>query len=160
MVIIYLGAIVAANLLVGWFGPAATIFNAFIFIGLDITARDRLHDKWAGRRLPLKMVALIAAGGAISWALNNAVANIALASTVSFAAAATVDGVVYHLAKRKPWVIRSNVSNIASAAVDSALFPLIAFGWSPMVAVMIGQFAAKVFGGLVWSFILRGRNER
>lgn len=160
MVIVYLGAIVAANLLVGWFGPAGTIFNAFVFIGLDITARDRLHDKWTGRGMPLKMAALIAAGGAISWTLNNAVANIALASTVSFAAAATVDGAIYHLAKRKTWIIRSNSSNIASAAVDSALFPLLAFGWPPMVAVMVGQFAAKVLGGLVWSFILRRKGER
>ena len=40
---LYLVAIIAANLLVAKFGPAISIVNAFLFIGLDLTARDKLH---------------------------------------------------------------------------------------------------------------------
>lgn len=43
-VIMYLVAIVLANLTVAAFGPRMVIVNAFLFIGLDLTARDRLHD--------------------------------------------------------------------------------------------------------------------
>ena len=56
---------------------------------------------------------------------------------------------------RKPWLIKSNGSNLASSAVDSLAFPLIAFGaFMPMV--VLGQFAAKVFGGAIWAWMLRG----
>lgn len=155
MVIVYLGAIVAANLLVGWFGPSVTIINAFLLIGLDITSRDRLHDRWHGRGLVWKMGLLISAGGLISWALNANLFNLALASTVAFAVSAVVDTLVYHLLRHRAWFIRCNVSNLASAAVDSILFPLLAFGWPPLVLVMLGQFAAKVIGGYLWSLVLR-----
>ena len=40
----YLAAIVAANLSVAAFGLAVSIANAFIFIALDLTSRDRLHE--------------------------------------------------------------------------------------------------------------------
>ena len=45
-VVLYLFAIVAANLLVARFGPSVTIINAFLFIGLDLTTRDGLHEAW------------------------------------------------------------------------------------------------------------------
>ena len=50
-VIIYLVAIVSANLLIIWFGPAVSILNAFFLIGLDLSLRDRLHDLWKGEGL-------------------------------------------------------------------------------------------------------------
>lgn len=46
MILMYLAAIVAANLLVARFGPSVVVLNAFLFIGLDITTRDSLHDRW------------------------------------------------------------------------------------------------------------------
>lgn len=46
LITLYLFAIVAANLLVAEFGPSVTILNAFLFIGLDITVRDHLHERW------------------------------------------------------------------------------------------------------------------
>ena len=61
-VIMYLVAIILANLTVATFGPNMVIINAFLFIGLDLTARDRLHDTWRGNNLLPKMAALIAAG--------------------------------------------------------------------------------------------------
>ena len=47
----YLTAIILANLTTAHFGKLATIPNAFFFIGLDLTARDRLHDAWRHRHL-------------------------------------------------------------------------------------------------------------
>lgn len=153
-VVMYLIAIVAANLLVVRFGPWVTIFNAFVLIGLDLTARDRLHDAWKGRRLWPKMFLLIAAGSAISYLLNRDAGQIALASMVAFGAAGVVDAIVYHLLGGYPRWMRVNGSNVPSAAVDSIIFPTLAFGgFLPLVT--LGQFAAKVSGGFVWSLVLQ-----
>lgn len=156
MIALYLVAIVAANLLVAWFGPAVTILNAFLFIGLDLTARDRLHDRWRGEGLVWKMGLLIASGGLISYLLNRDAGRIALASTVAFCAAALTDSLVYQLLRRRGYMLRVNGSNIPAAAVDSVVFPTLAFGgFLPWVT--LGQFAAKVLGGFVWSLILGRR---
>lgn len=150
---LYLVAIVAANLTVAWWGPSVTIANAFLFIGLDLTVRDRLHDAWRGDSLTWKMGALIASGGLLSYLLNRDAGSIALASSAAFAAAAAVDTVVYHLLRRRSFLIRANGSNMPSAAADSIIFPTLAFGgFLPLVT--LGQFAAKVAGGFVWSLIL------
>lgn len=156
----YLAAIVAANLAVVAFGPPATIINAFLFIGLDITARDRLHEAWRGRRLWLKMVALIASGSLISWLLNRNAGPVAVASLVAFAASGIADALTYHALRRRAWLVKVNGSNVVSAAVDSLIFPTLAFG-RLIVWVVLGQFIAKVAGGAVWAAVFRiqGRHK-
>ena len=153
MIAVYLAAIVAANLSVAAFGPAASILNAFLFIGLDLTTRDALHDRWHDDHLILRMGGLIAVGGAISFALNAGAGQIAVASTVAFALAAIVDGLVYAALGDRAYLVRVNGSNIPAAAVDSLVFPTIAFG-AFLPIVVLGQFAAKVAGGFVWSLVL------
>lgn len=156
-VLMYLAAIVLANLSSTYFGPQASIVNAFLFIGLDLTARDRLHDAWGGRGLLWKMGALIATGSLLSWIININAAQIAVASMIAFALAAIADTTVYHLLKNKAYLVKINGSNVVSAAVDSMVFPTIAFGgFLPLIT--LGQFLAKVFGGAVWAYILRGKN--
>lgn len=150
----YLLAIVLANLSVSMLGPRVAIANAFLFIGLDLTARDRLHDAWQGRKLFLKMAALIGSGSLLSYALNHDAGPVAVASFAAFACAATVDTLVYQRLHHKPRWARINGSNIPSAAVDSVVFPALAFGFPLLWPIMIGQFFAKVFGGFVWSLIL------
>lgn len=151
---LYLTAIVAANLSVTMFGPVAVIPNSLILIGLDLSCRDALHDRWSGRGLPWRMAALIAAGSVLSWLLNRNAGPIALASFCAFAAAATVDTLMYSWLHRQNWIVRSNGSNIPAAITDSAVFVLMAFG--PAAAALIPlQVAAKVFGGAVWSVVLR-----
>jgi hypothetical protein len=159
VIAVYLAAIVAANLSVAMFGPAASILNAFLFIGLDLTTRDALHDRWHDDHLILRMGALIAVGGAISFALNAGAGQIAVASTVAFALAATVDGLVYAALGDRAYLVRVNGSNIPAAAVDSLVFPTIAFG-SFLPLVVLGQFAAKVAGGFVWSLVLNALSVR
>lgn len=154
----YLAAIVAANLSVAEWGPTAAVYNAFLFIGLDLASRDALHDMWRGR-LIRNMAALILAGSALSyvaglWLGSGPFAGrIAVASAIAFGAAALADSVAYHLLRNRTWYERANQSNIAGAAVDSLVFvALWPFGFQFTLAFTL--FAAKVAGGVVWSFLL------
>jgi len=151
---LYLAAIVAANLTVTAWGPEWSIVNAFLFIGLDLTARDGLHESWTGRGLWPRMGALIATGSLLSWAVNADAGRIALASFVAFAAAGIIDTIVFQALKNQRRFDRITGSNVAASAVDSTLFPAIAFGFPLMWVVMVGQFAAKVGGGTIWASIL------
>jgi uncharacterized PurR-regulated membrane protein YhhQ (DUF165 family) len=152
-VAMYLAAAVLANLSVAYFGPGSTIVNAFLFIGLDLTARDKLHDAWRGKHLWIKMFVLIASGSLLSFLLNRNAGTIALASLAAFAGAGVVDALVYQFLHDKAWLVKVNGSNIFSAMADSMIFPTIAFG-AIMPLIMLGQFAAKVLGGFIWSWII------
>lgn len=153
LIAIYLIAIVVANLTIAYFGPAATPVVAFLFIGLDMTARDLLHERWQGRNLARNMTLLIASGSLISWLLNQGAAEIAIASLAAFALSGSADTLMYHLLRRYPRLVKVNGSNVVSSAVDSIVFPTMAFGLL-LPEVVLAQFAAKVGGGYVWSLIL------
>lgn len=152
----YLAAIVTANLLVAALGPAVAIANAFVFIALDLTSRDRLHEAWSGRGLAWKMAALIAAGSLLSYALNANAGPIALASFVAFAVSAALDTIVYALLHEKAYLVKVNGSNVVSAAADSLIFPALAFGLPLLWPIVAGQFAAKLIGGALWAWVLNG----
>lgn len=152
----YLAAIVAANLSIAMFGPPAAIINALALVALDLTARDRLHEAWAGRALWPRMGMLICTGGLLSYALGAG--PVAAASCAAFIAAGMADAAAYHAARRLPWLARANLSNAAGAMLDSAAFVLLAFGpaaW-PLIPA---QLLAKVAGGALWSWLLRPRTE-
>jgi uncharacterized PurR-regulated membrane protein YhhQ (DUF165 family) len=146
--IAYAVAMVAANLLVATFGPAISPINAFLLIGLDLTLRDWLHV----RLKTWQMGGLILGTGALTYLLNPAAGMIAVASAVSFLVAALVDWAIF-VKTTGSWIKRANVSNTAGAAVDSLLFPTIAFG-ALMPEIVALQFVAKVSGGAVWSYVL------
>lgn len=148
-----LAALAAANLTTAHFGPQASVYTALGLIALDLVARDALHDRLGGRARIALMAALVVAGGLIAYAINRDAGPIAVASSSAFAAAFTVDALVYHAARRLPWLERSNLSNVAAAIVDSAVFVAVAFPgflWS----VAIGQTTAKIAGGLVIALAL------
>lgn len=151
----YLAAIVAANWTLTEYGrehPEVALYNAFLFIGLDLTCRDSLHDLWRGRLLR-NMALLIVAGSALSYLVNRDSGRIALASMIAFGAAATADALTYHVLRNRTWYERANQSNIVGAGVDSLVFlPLSGIPWTwPLV---FSLFCAKVAGGVVWSFLL------
>lgn len=167
MWIIYLLAIVVANLLIVEFAvvfPAITAIVAFTLIGLDLALRDSLHDSWIGRGLLPRMTALIVAGGIVSYLINADAATVAIGSSVAFALAATGDTIVYHILRHRKYLTRANASNITGAAIDSLVFPLIALSFlspSTLATVIVGQFLAKSFGGAVWSGLISwGRKRR
>jgi len=152
LIVGYLIAIVTANLVVAAFGPSASVLTAFCLIGLVITARDRLHDRW-GDNLRRNMGALILTGSALSWMLGGGVQRIAIASAIAFLISETVDALLYHYLRDRSWYHRVNGSNSVSALVDSILFPWLAFG-GVMPLITLGQWIAKVFGGAIWSWVL------
>jgi len=158
-ILIFLLAIVAANLSVAYFGPVSTPFNAFILIGLDLSLRDHIHEKWHGQRLGLKMLGLICAGAAITYVFNRGAGMICVGSVVAFAAALFVDAVIYQRLFNKSRMVKMNGSNAGSALTDSILFPTIAFG-AFMPWIIVGQFLAKVVGGAFWAWVLTRKQRQ
>lgn len=147
-ILIYAAAMTLANLSIAHWGPWVSPINAFVLIGLDLALRDWLH-----MRLRLwQMGALIASTGLLTFAFNPAAGHIAVASAVAFTAAALVDWSVF---VRLPgsWLRRANGSNVAGAAVDSLIFPTLAFGVL-MPHIVALQFVAKVAGGAIWAALL------
>jgi uncharacterized PurR-regulated membrane protein YhhQ (DUF165 family) len=104
------------------------------------------------------MLALIAAAGALTYMLNPAAGKIAIASSVAFTAAALVDWMTF-ARLRGSWLIRANGSNVAGAAVDSLIFPTLAFG-ALMPHIVALQFVAKVAGGALWAWALSRTAQR
>lgn len=148
---IYGSAMILANLSVAAFGPAISPVNAFVLIGLDLALRDWLHV----RLKAWQMLALILATGLLTYLLNPAAGKIAIASACAFTAAAVVDWATFFKLKGS-WLFRANGSNVAGAAVDSLIFPTLAFG-ALMPHIVAMQFIAKVAGGSIWAYILNRR---
>jgi uncharacterized PurR-regulated membrane protein YhhQ (DUF165 family) len=158
-VLAYLAAIVTANLTLTTIlnaggSPWWSVATALVFIGADFTLRDGLTDAWHDRHLMPKMAALIVAGSVLSYAMNASSARIATASAVAWGSAAVVDWLIYTALGARPWMVRTTGSNIPSSAVDSVIFPTLAFG-GLNVALSVAQFVAKVAGGYIWALVLR-----
>lgn len=154
LVVIYIMCMVLANYLIFLFGPWFSPINAFLLIGLDMVIRDRLHDRWLGKNLVGRMGALIVVSSLITYLLNPTMMMIAVASSLAFASAMIVNGVIYHFVHKRQWMVRSNVSNIGGSATDSVVFPTVAFG-AMMPEIILLQFAAKMLGGLLWSYVFK-----
>lgn len=153
-ILIYAAAMTLANLSVAAFGPAISPLNAFVLIGLDLALRDWLHV----RLKAWQMLALIVAAGALTYMMNPAAGKIAVASSAAFTAAALVDWATF-ARLRGTWLFRANGSNVAGAAVDSLIFPTLAFG-ALMPHIVALQFVAKVAGGAIWAWALARTAQR
>lgn len=152
LVVAYLAAIVIANLTLTRWGPSAIIPNAFFLIGLDLITRDRLSDFWGTTRWR-KMGLLIAVGGMLSYWVNRDAAQIAVASTISFAVAEGAEALAYHVLRRQRWADRAPRAALLGAAIDSIVFPTLAFG-TFVFATSFAQFAAKLAGAVVWTWVI------
>ena len=147
-IVIYAVAMTCANLSIAAFGPWVSPINAFFLIGLDLALRDWLHV----RLRVWQMGALIAATGLLTYILNPSAQHIAIASAVSFALAALADWLTFTKLQGS-WLRRSMGSNVVGAAVDSLIFPTLAFG-ALMPAIVLMQFAAKAAGGAMWAALM------
>ena len=143
-IVAFAGALLLANLSAATFGPWVTPVNAFVLIGLDLALRDLLHARlrwW-------QMAGVIAGTAFLSWIISRDAGRIALAGALAFGISNTVDWLVF--AKTKGiWARRAHISNASGAAVDSLLFPLLAFG-SLLPLIVMGQFIAKTVGSAIW----------
>jgi uncharacterized PurR-regulated membrane protein YhhQ (DUF165 family) len=151
LILAYVAALVVANLVVAAYGPTVMPFLAFALIGLDLALRNWLQlrlSRW-------QMAALILLASAISFILNPASHDIAVASALAFGAAALVEWGTF-AAVRGSWAYRSTAAALAGAAVDSFVFPTLAFG-AIFPAVVVAQFAAKAAGGAFWTWVLSRR---
>lgn len=153
-VLLNLSAVCTANVLAAELGPWVTVPSAFVLIGIVLATRDVLHRAW-GEAWPVRMAVLIAAGGFLSYLVTPGAGRIAIASGLSFLVAEAVDVSVFEYGRQKgwPWLRSANVSNLPAAAIDSVLFPLVAFG-ALLPWVTVGQFAAKVVGGFLWALLI------
>ena len=100
-----------------------SIVNAFLFIGLDLSLRDKLHEKWHGKKLFLKMLGLLITGGIITFILNRNAGRIAIASVIAFCMSGAADAIMYEICFKQKKLIKMNVSNGVGAFVDSIAFP-------------------------------------
>lgn len=159
-IVLYLVAIIAANLTITAVCPAASAWVSFVFIGFDLVSRDALHDRWRGRNLWRNMLLLIGAGSLLSWLLNANAGTLALASFTAFALAGIADAIVYQRLRRLPWLQRVNGSNVVSGAVDSVVIVGLGFGLPFLWNIALASFLAKLAGGAFWSFVLLKINRR
>jgi len=157
-VLLYLVAIVLANMMALWFGPKITVVNSFMFIGLGLAVRAGLHDEWKGKHLWIKMLALIGAGSLLSFVINKDVGQIALGSFVGFAVSGIVATAVYGLLDKHSRSVQYHGSNVPAVVIDSILFPTIAFG-EFLPWIILGQIVVKLAGGFVWNLILKGKKK-
>ena len=105
--VIFIFALIAANLLVAWLGPWFSIINAFFLIGLDFSIRDKLHESWKNNNLVFKMGGLILIASLISYLLNPATGMIAIASLCAFGLSMIADTLTYHFLHERSWFIKS-----------------------------------------------------
>jgi uncharacterized PurR-regulated membrane protein YhhQ (DUF165 family) len=152
LIVVYLAAVTTANLLASHYGPTITPYTALGLIGLSLIVRDRLADAFGPSRW-LRQAALIIAGSLLAYLVNRDAAQIALASCIAFGASESVEGVLYFLLRRESWIERANKSGIVGAAIDSFLFPTIAFH-AVLWTTIFGQFTAKTAGCFVFSVLL------
>jgi uncharacterized PurR-regulated membrane protein YhhQ (DUF165 family) len=159
-VLIYSAAMTAANLSIAHFGPWVSPINAFVLIGLDLALRDWLHV----RLRAVEMLALIAASGLLTYALNPSAQHIVVGSAAAFTLAALVDWQAFSRLTGS-WLRRSLGSNVFGAAVDTVVFSALAFVLlSPapkplevVAQIAMLQFVAKVAGGSMWAWLLSRR---
>ena len=112
-VVLYLAAIVLANILILLYNPDTVSMTwalvaetgiSFFLIGLDLSIRDKLHDYWQNRNLWPKMVTLIVSGSLITIFFNLEALQIAFASCSAFLLAGLTDALIYQrLRKRRFW---------------------------------------------------------
>jgi len=160
LVLIFIISIIIANLLTTYFAaefPQITAVNAFIFIGLDLSIRDKLHENWNGKKLKRNMFFLIVCGAVATFLLNTAALWVCVGSVVAFSAALIVDSVLYHKYYNLSFLKKSNISNVGGAISDSFFFVIIALHFLPIQTqfkIIFLNIAAKVAGGALWSVIL------
>jgi hypothetical protein len=159
LIAIYLAVLVAANLVVYTTGQVALLLTGLVLVPLDFSIRVRLQEAWSGPGLWLRLAVLMVAGGGLTILVLPDASQVALASVSAFAAGSLLGAVVYAAALRWRTTVARGCSLGAMAAIDSVVFPMLAFeqvsGW-----LMVGQFLMKWLASGVFLVILNRVNRR
>jgi uncharacterized PurR-regulated membrane protein YhhQ (DUF165 family) len=151
--ILYIAAVVAANLLVKHYGPQAAPAIAFVAVAAVLIFRDRFADLVGSRTTSqILQAALIGVGAIATYLLNSDAALIAKASVIAFVASELTEQVLYLLMRNRPWMERAPWAAVPAALVDSVLFITIAFGFS--FWIIAAQFGCKVGGAYLWANVI------
>jgi len=156
-ILTFLIAIVLANLSILYIGPQMAIWNSFVLIALDLTLRDKLHERWHGNNLKRNIFLLVSVGAVITFAFNVQALWVCIGSVAAFSFALFADSWVYERLFHKPKIEKINVSNMASALVDSSVFVFIALYFLPIeeqLKIIAMMSVAKVVGGFLWSLVI------
>jgi uncharacterized PurR-regulated membrane protein YhhQ (DUF165 family) len=142
----FIGTILAANYVTTHYGMVPVGFGLVAtagtyFAGLAFILRDLVQDT-AGRKV---VVALIAAGAALSYAVSDPF--IATASAAAFLLSEGADLAVYTPLRRRGYVRAAVVSNFVGAVIDTVVFLTIA-GF-PLRQAIAGQLVGKLAVTLV-----------
>jgi len=151
VIALYMGAIVAANMLVASYGKIALYLTAFLIIPFDLFSRDILHEAWRSKGLFLKMALLIFSGSTLTWLLNREAELVAIGSFTAFLCAGTVNTLVYQAMYEQPKPVKMNASNLLAALADSFVFVAVVFGIDK--TTILTQTAIKFLGGAMWVFL-------
>lgn len=141
----YLGAVLGVNVAFAHAPELAPVWS--VAVGAVFVLRDL-----AQRRMGHGVLALMAAGIALSWWLADPF--VAIASAAAFAASEAIDWAVFTITRR-PLRDRILWSCLAAAPADSLLFlGLVGILGPGLLALQIG---AKILAGLlVWAMLPRG----
>lgn len=126
--------------------PGLMAPSGVLMIGAALALRDALHERvprWA-------VVVLIVAGAALSLAFSPPA--LAAASAVAFGLSELADFAVYDRFRRRALWLAVAASGLAGAALDSAIFSLLAFGtvkWAPGL-ILAKCYASAAFAALHW----------
>jgi uncharacterized PurR-regulated membrane protein YhhQ (DUF165 family) len=145
---VYIGAILAANILSANFGLVPVGFGLVVSAGtyaagFALLSRDFVHTYLGVRGVLLGM----AVGLVLSWFL--ATPALAMASAVAFLVAELADMLVFLWARPRGFVRAALISNCVSAPVDTVLFLWIA-GFPLMFESIVGQMVGKI----LWATIV------
>jgi uncharacterized PurR-regulated membrane protein YhhQ (DUF165 family) len=162
--IIYVSAVLLANLTATWFVPlpifGQVAVGTFVF-GFTFTQRDRMHAR--GRKFVYTVIGISALLSVALSALGQVPPRIILASVVAILLAETVDTEIYQRLLAKSWWHRVLTSNAVSIPLDSLFFNLVAFlgvfEWRLLVSIIFGEIVVKFLVGAV-SAIWRGKEVR
>lgn len=144
---VYIGAILAANILSANFGLVPVGFGLVVSAGTYAAGFALLSRDFVHRYLGLRGVLIgMGVGLALSWFL--ATPALAVASAVAFLVAEVVDLFVFLWARPRGFARAALISNCVSAPVDSVLFLWIA-GFPLTFESIVGQMVGKILWATV-----------
>lgn len=149
---VYIGAILAANILSAHFGLVSVGFGLLVSAGTYAAGFALLSRDFVHRYLGLPGVAAgILTGLVLSWFL--ATPALALASATAFFLAEIADLLVFLWIRPRGFARAALASNVVSAPIDTVLFLWIA-GFPLMFESIVGQMVGKILWATVIPLIL------